>query len=112
MANMPGMVVLADGSGLIRSINGAVTRFLGHDPETVRGQSILSYLHPDDRDQVLATAQSLGPQESVTLDARVLRADAAPLVCEFTVNNLLDDPVEDRGRATDDVHMAVGDRVV
>lgn len=93
MANMPGMVVLADASGLIRSINGAVTRFLGHDAETVRGQSILSYLHPDDRDQVLATAQSLGPQESVTLDARVLRADAAPLVCEFTVNNLLDDPV-------------------
>ena len=93
MANMPGMVVLADASGLIRSINGAVTRFLGHDPETVRGQSILSYLHPDDRDQVLSTAQSLGPQESVTLDARVLRADAAPLVCEFTVNNLLDDPV-------------------
>jgi diguanylate cyclase (GGDEF)-like protein/PAS domain S-box-containing protein len=93
MANMPGMVVLADASGLIRSINGAVTRFLGHDPETVRGQSILSYLHPDDRDQVLATAQSLGPQESVTLDARVMRADAAPLICEFTVNNLLDDPV-------------------
>ncbi len=64
MANMPGMVVLADASGLIRSINGAVTRFLGHDPETVRGQSILSYLHPDDRDQVLSIAQSLGPQES------------------------------------------------
>ena len=93
MANMPGMVVLADASGLIRSINGAVTRFLGHDPETVRGQSILSYLHPDDRDQVLSIAQSLGPQESVTLDARVLRSDAAPLICEFTVNNLLDDPV-------------------
>ncbi len=53
MANMHGMVVLADAGGLIRSINGAVTRFLGHDPETVRGQSILSYLHPDDRDQVL-----------------------------------------------------------
>jgi diguanylate cyclase (GGDEF)-like protein/PAS domain S-box-containing protein len=93
MANMHGMVVLADSNGLIRSVNGAVTRFLGHDPELVRGRSILDYLHPDDRDQVLDAAQSLGPQESVTLDARLLKADAEPLVCEFTVNNLLDDPV-------------------
>jgi diguanylate cyclase (GGDEF)-like protein/PAS domain S-box-containing protein len=93
MANMHGMVVLADSTGLVRSVNGAVTRFLGHDPELVRGRSILGFLHPDDRDQVLDAAQALGPQESVTLDARVLKADAEPLVVEFTVNNLLDDPV-------------------
>jgi diguanylate cyclase (GGDEF)-like protein/PAS domain S-box-containing protein len=93
MANMHGMVVLADASGIVRSINGAVTRLLGYDPETARGRSILDYLHPDDRDQVLVAAQSLAPQESVTLDARVLRSDDEPLICEFTVNNLLDDPV-------------------
>ena len=93
MANMHGMVVLADRSGLVRTVNGAVTRILGHDPELVRGRSILDYLHLDDRDQVLDAAQSLGPQESITLDARVLRLDGDPIVCEFTVNNLLDDPV-------------------
>ncbi len=93
MANMHGMVVLADSDGLIRSVNGAVTRFLGHDPEVVRGSSILDYLHPDDRDAVLDAAQSLGPQESITLDARFVKADAEPLVCEFTVTNLLDDAV-------------------
>lgn len=93
MANMHGMVVLADAAGLVRSVNGAVTRFLGHDPELVRGRSIIDFLHPDDRDQVLDAAQALSPQESVTLDARVLNADAEPLVVEFTVNNLLDDPV-------------------
>jgi len=93
MANMHGMVVMADRNGHVLSVNGAVTRFLGHDPELVRGNSILDYLHPEDRDKVLDAAQSLGAQESITLDARVMKADAEPLVCEFTVNNLLDDPV-------------------
>ena len=93
MANMHGMVVLVDSMGLVRTVNGAVTRILGHDPELVRRRSILDFLHPDDRDQVLGAVQSLGPQESVTLDARVLKADTDSLVCEFTVTNLLDDPV-------------------
>jgi len=93
MANMHGMVIMADAFGLVRSVNGAVTRLLGHDPETVRGQSILDYLHEDDRDSILDAAQRLDPQGSMTLDARVLTADGTPLICEFTVNNLLDDPV-------------------
>ncbi len=93
MANMHGMVVLVDSMGLVRTVNGAVTRILGHDPELVRRRSILDFLHPDDRDQVLGAVQSLGPQESVTLDARVLKTDTDSLVCEFTVTNLLDDPV-------------------
>lgn len=93
MANMHGMVMLADRHGRVRSINGAVTRLLGHDPEIVRGESILSFLHENDRDTVLDAVQRLGPQGSVTLDARFLTADARSAVCEFTVNNLLDDPV-------------------
>ncbi len=93
MANMHGMVILVDAHGLVRSVNGAVTRLLGHDPELVRGRSILDFLHDDDRDNTLDAAQRLGPQGSLTLDARVLSADGMPLICEFTVNNLLDDPV-------------------
>ena len=93
MANMHGMVILVDGRGLIRSVNGAVTRLLGHDPETVRGRSILDYLHTDDRETILDAVLRLGPQGSLTLDARVLVADGSALICEFTVSNLLDDPV-------------------
>ncbi len=93
MANMHGMVILTDPRGLVRSVNGAVTRLLGHDPETVRGRLILDYLHPDDRDTVLDASQRLGPQESLTLDARILTADGTALICEFTMSNLLDDPV-------------------
>ncbi|MGE5211050.1 MAG: putative bifunctional diguanylate cyclase/phosphodiesterase [Acidobacteriota bacterium] len=93
MANMHGMVTLVDANARIRSVNGAVTRLLGHDPEIVRGRSILEYLHEDDRDAVLDAAQRLDPQGSITLDARVLTVDGSPLICEFTVSNLLDDPV-------------------
>jgi diguanylate cyclase (GGDEF)-like protein/PAS domain S-box-containing protein len=93
MANMHGMVVLADDRGLVRSVNGAVTRLLGHDPELVRGRSILDFLHADDRDSTLDAVQGLDPQGSITLDARVVTADGTALICEFTVNNLLDDPV-------------------
>lgn len=93
MANMHGMVVLADARGAIRSINGAVTRLLGHDPELVRGRSVIEYLHPDDRDAVIHRLQALTAGNSITLDARLLMADGADLVCEFTVSNLLDDPV-------------------
>ena len=62
MATMHGMVVLVDRMRLVRTVNGAVARSLGHDLELVRGRSILDYLHPDDRDQVLDASQSLGPR--------------------------------------------------
>mgnify|MGYP001815124593 FL=1 len=93
MANMHGMVILADASGAVRSINGAVTRSLGHDPELVRGRPIFEFLHIDDRAPVYERVQGLSPQSSITLDARLLLADGDDLVCEFTVSNLLDDPV-------------------
>ena len=94
---MNGMVVLADETGAIRSINGAVTRLLGYDPELIRGRSIFDYLHPADREHVLDAVRSVPPHGSVTLDARLLAADLngpdEEIICEFTVNNLLDDPV-------------------
>ena len=83
--------------GLIRSINGAVTRLLGYDPELIRGRSIFDYLHPEDREHVLDTVSAVPPHGSITLDARLLMADYngpdEEITCEFTVNNLLDDPV-------------------
>jgi diguanylate cyclase (GGDEF)-like protein/PAS domain S-box-containing protein len=93
MAHMHGMVLLVDELGLVRSVNGAVTRLLGHDPELVRGRSILDFVHEDDRDRVLDAAQGLAPEESVSLDARILTVDGDTAVCEFTINNMLTDPV-------------------
>ena len=93
MAHMHGMVLLVDELGLVRSVNGAVTRLLGHDPELVRGRSILDFVHEDDRDRVLDAALGLAPEESVSLDARILTVDGDTAVCEFTINNMLTDPV-------------------
>ena len=93
MNNMHGMVALMTEDGRVRSINGAVTRLLGHDPELIRNQLFLDFLHEDDREQVLQTVQQLPPASTVDFDACLRTLDGSHHVCEFTVNNLLDDPV-------------------
>ncbi len=92
MANMHGMVTLIDPNGLVRSINGAVTRLLGHDPELLPGQPFIEFVHVDDRPQVLDVVTTLGPFESAQLDARFPATSGEIVTCEFTVNNLCDDP--------------------
>jgi len=92
MANMPGMVALVDPNGEVRSINGAVTRLLGHDPEAVPGEPFIEFVHNDDRAQVLDIVTTLGPFESAQLDARFTATSGEAIICEFTVNNMCDDP--------------------
>jgi diguanylate cyclase (GGDEF)-like protein/PAS domain S-box-containing protein len=92
MANMHGMVVLVDPDGRVRSINGAVTRLLGHDPEMVRGEQFIDFVHEDDQAQVVDFVTSLGPFESAHLDARFSTTSGDAIICEFTVNNMSDDP--------------------
>jgi len=92
MANMHGMVALVDPDGKVRSINGAVTRLLGHDPELAPGREFISFVHDDDREQVLDAVTVLRPHESVHLDARFVTTTGDLVTCEFTVNNLSDDP--------------------
>ncbi len=92
LANMRGMVALVDADGGVRSINGAVTRLLGHDPELVPGRQFIEFVHDDDREHVLGVVVPLGPFESAQLDARFLTTSGDAVTCEFTVNNLCDDP--------------------
>jgi PAS domain S-box-containing protein len=93
MNNMRGMVALMTEDGRVRSINGAVTRLLGHDPELIRNQAFVGFLHEDDREHVLEAVQALPSTSTVDFDARLRGADGTHHLCEFTVNNLLDDPV-------------------
>lgn len=92
MANMHGMVALVDPNGCVRSINGAVTRLLGHDPELIPGEQFIDFVHEDDRAQVLDIVTTLGPFESAQLDARFTATSGDAIICEFTVNNMCDDP--------------------
>lgn len=93
MNNMQGMVTLLSGDGRIRSINRAVTRMLGHDPELIQTEPFISYLHPDDRDRVLERVHAIPANASADFEARLLSSDGGHHVCELSVNNLLDDPV-------------------
>ena len=93
MANMHGMVALVNPDGTARSINGAVTRVLGLDPSAVRGEPFIHFVHPDDQEAVFDAVTKLGPGESVHLVARFLNASRDDHVnCEFTANNMVDDP--------------------
>ncbi|MFT4866861.1 MAG: diguanylate cyclase (GGDEF)-like protein/PAS domain S-box-containing protein [Ilumatobacter sp.] len=93
MNTMQGMITLLSKDGNIRSINGAVTRLLGHDPELVRNQSFSSYLHPDDRQRVLERVKAIPTNASDDFDARLRSSDGVHHVCEFTVSSHLEDPV-------------------
>lgn len=93
MANMHGMVALVDPDGKTRSINGAVTRVLGLDPSNVRGRPFIEFVDPEDQDAVYNAVTALGPGESVHLVARFLTAAGDDHInCEFTANNMVDDP--------------------
>ena len=92
MSNMHGMVALVDPDGRVRSINGAVTRLLGHDPEVAPGRNFVDFVHEDNRRQMLDAVTTLRPQESVHLDARFVTTTDELITCEFTVNNMTDDP--------------------
>jgi diguanylate cyclase (GGDEF)-like protein/PAS domain S-box-containing protein len=87
------MVALIRSDGTIRSINRAATRALGHSAEAVAGRPFAHYLHVDDRERVVVAMRPDGNSGPVTLDARFLRSDGSSILCEFTVTDMVDDPV-------------------
>ncbi|MEM1332776.1 MAG: PAS domain-containing protein, partial [Actinomycetota bacterium] len=94
MTNMHGMVLLVDPDGAVRSVNGAVTRLLGHDPELIAGHDFAGYIHDDDREQVLDVIRRMPSYSSETVEARFgVASTDVHVACEITINNMLDDPV-------------------
>ena len=93
MSSMHAMVALVEPDGDVRSINGAVTRVLGYDPELVAGRGFLDVVHPDDHALVEQVVGSLRPGTSVHLDARFLgEGERGVVTCEFTITDLTGDP--------------------
>jgi len=92
VANMHGMILLVEPEGDVRSCNGSVTRQLGHDPELMRSRPFASYIHPDDRDHVLDLLARTAPHSSTMVEARFVDASGQHWACEFSINNLTDDP--------------------
>ncbi|MDX2380431.1 MAG: EAL domain-containing protein [Acidimicrobiia bacterium] len=93
ISNVSAMVALIRPDGTIRSINRAAIRALGHAAEAVAGEPFADFLHVDDRDRVVEAMRRNGTSSPVTLDARFLRSDGSSILCEFTVTDMIDDPV-------------------
>jgi diguanylate cyclase (GGDEF)-like protein/PAS domain S-box-containing protein len=93
MSSMSAMVVIIDDEDRIRSINGAVTRLLGYDQDTLVGRNYVDVLDPDDRERILSLAGEVTPETPVQLDARLVCADGSTVLCDVTVTDSNADPL-------------------
>jgi PAS domain S-box-containing protein len=79
-------ILLVDADITITYANPAVGELLGHDHQTVRNMSLLTFIHPTDR-EILDNL----PEDSSTGEIRVRRPDGFWASCQITITNLLDD---------------------
>ena len=89
------ITLLLDAAGVVRSVNGAFTRLLGHDPSVVVGQPLTSFvLEPSESGLRDALARSRSTGQRVTFEAQ-MRVDGGSegRPVRFELVNLLDDPV-------------------
>jgi len=88
------VVLLCDASGTIESVSGAMCRQLGHDPSRVVGTRLVDWVVDDDRDAftdafgVAVTAPGVH-----VIECRLHHKDGHDLTYQFSVSNLLDDPI-------------------
>jgi diguanylate cyclase (GGDEF)-like protein/PAS domain S-box-containing protein len=88
------ITLLLDRKGTIRSVSGAFTRLLGHDPTDVVGASLSAFATPTDRATVEAARREAlrsGQTSRCEASMRMRRGGARPIRFEFV--DLLDDPV-------------------
>ncbi len=83
-----------DAEIIVRTINPAVTRLMGHQQETIVGTSGFDWIVPEDlpavREQFARIVATPGISPSIV--TRAVRADGSPAWLEFTPNNRLHDP--------------------
>ena len=95
--NAPVVTMLVSAAGVVQAVSGALTRFLGHDPEVVEGRPLSDIVVEEDH-AVLAAALARARQGAtaaspVTVDVRFRRHggdEAVPF--ELAMVDLLDDP--------------------
>lgn len=88
------VVLLCDAAGTIESVSGAMCRQLGHDPTRVIGTHLVDWVVEHDRlgfERAFAEAVVL-PGVHV-IECRLRHKDGRDLAYQFSVSNLLDDPI-------------------
>jgi len=75
----PGVVVLLDADGQCQYVGPAVETLLGYSPDTLRGEALFEYIHPDDRARAIALFSTLigDPDSHSAVDVRVEQSDGS-----------------------------------
>ncbi|WP_430503477.1 PAS domain S-box protein [Haloparvum sp. PAK95] len=88
---------ILDPDGTIDYVTPSVEYVLGYDPDTLIGENVADYLHPDDfegmQDEIAAIADESTSREAV--EFRIQHADGSWVWLESRGKNLLEDPVID-----------------
>ncbi|MFB6235247.1 MAG: PAS domain S-box protein [Halopenitus sp.] len=88
---------ILDPDGTINYVTPSVEYVLGYDPETLIGENVTDYLHPDYlegmQEEIAAIADESTSREAV--EFRIQHADGSWVWLESRGKNLLDDPVID-----------------
>jgi diguanylate cyclase (GGDEF)-like protein/PAS domain S-box-containing protein len=88
------ITTVATQEGVFTYISPSVERVLGHSVESVVGQRVLAYVHPDDRGELVSQIADLiaVPAASITYQARYRHADGSWRWLEVISTNLLHEP--------------------
>lgn len=75
--NLPDVVLLLDGAGIVRYANAAAQRLLGYDPETQIGRNAFELVHPDDAEYALGALGEVVRKEGehLPVELRIRHAD-------------------------------------
>ena len=90
------VLTVSDGDGVLTYVSPAVQRGLGYAPETLLGTRLLDLVDSDDRDAVTARLDDVvasGPGARTSMDVLVVLASHERRWYEWTVHNLLHDPL-------------------
>jgi|GEM_PF-1608659 len=87
-------IAVNDENGRFVYVSPAVEQLLGHTPEQFLGRTVLDFVHPDDRDRVIASlAQIAGnPGRTYVVEARSRSRDGSWRWLETAVTNHLEEP--------------------
>ncbi|WP_435181947.1 PAS domain S-box protein [Halorussus sp. AFM4] len=89
------VITVVDPNGTFQYLSPAAERVLGYAAEEMVGDNAFDYVHPDDRERVIAefADQVRSPEERVTTEFRFAHADDFWQWIGVRGRNLLDDPI-------------------
>jgi diguanylate cyclase (GGDEF)-like protein/PAS domain S-box-containing protein len=88
------VLALVDGEGVVQSVSGTFNRQLGHDLSHVVGTSLADWVVDDERPQMRANlARAITSTRTTVFEATMQHADGHVIPYQFSVSNLLGDPV-------------------